>query len=686
MLVSELPLEILTNIAAFSPKETKLQCTMVCKSWQMAFQDSLLDTIKLTENNIPGMAVLSKMTNLARFFRKNGHRVRTLIIHMDSFLSVNQLETLQEYFNGIKSLCIQHKTLHWHEPASRFGWKGWRSLTHLEIEISKLNHGRRMDKTFEILSCLPNLTSLYMIDNERSPQYKFTWRTMDFLHGCLPRLETLQAKIPLVNIPVHQINQIGNVLPAETMTSVHLSLTNSSLGWAYYSNLKYPNLHTLGLLTKSQVGETGEEKMLTFGLSQEDDAVDSDYENDSENDNDSDTFYWNDYEDEDTSDDTEDEEIPEETPEDTLEEATKIFSVLPRFFPCLKKLYMNKNLMSERENDLFWKLIRQFGVPIKYLNHISCSPLMDISSAEKTIVDCVQGFSPTIETLYYKVYTNPMKSRLNISTPPMLVYHYFCLTDLNIQLCTEDMALDIILDHCPALRILIMCVDQLTLCESATYNSVPHGLERLELCGVKARTSVFNYLSVRCKYLTNMALKNARIFGPICQETGNLCLDMPYTRFDTLILGNVRFYSESDLGLEEYRYKDRMLHLITVKQVESARTKTNSPNTLLRVQSTPKIDQLWFLYFKDKARPGECFVLQTLNRSQARLIQDYFRMFKLINQHPCDNKGKKHSKDEPEEDCYWADHPPQGYATVRCGYIAKYCGKSIFDSEFITCN
>ncbi|KAL0088433.1 hypothetical protein F4703DRAFT_1846110, partial [Phycomyces blakesleeanus] len=677
MLVSELPFEILANIAAFSSQETKLQCTVICKAWQIPFQDSLWDTVKITDNKDDGNSVLDRITDLSKLYKKNGHRVRSLILYMDSYICGSQLQTAQEYFQRIKHLSIQQKTLHWRVSGNFTNWRAWRSLTHLEIEISKLNHGRKMDKTFEILSFLPQLTSLHIIDSGQTSQYRFTWRTMDFLHGCLPRLQTLQTKIPLIDIPIHQIKQMTNIVPAETITKVNLSLKYSSFGWVYYSNLKYPNIHTLGLLTRRQMDDYEEDSMSNSRLSNDEDMSDDD----------NDMIYSDDDGDQDTSeDDIEDENISDDEISDyTLEDVTKMFSTLPYFFPSLKKLEMNKNLMSKGEHDLFWKLIRKFGVSLKYLNHKCCSILMDMHNPETTVIDYVEAFSLNIETLYYQVDPNPMMQQPNMTAHPMLIHYYLYLTELNIRLYTEDMALDVLLNHCYSLKRLFLSVNELTICEDAAYRLDPHNLERLELYGVKARTSLFNYLSVRCENLTHMVFCNVRIFGPISQETGNICLDMRYTRFKVLRLGNVRFYSERDLGLAEYEYKDRMIHLITIEQIESMHNKTSPSNSLLQVPKAPTIEQLWFLYFKDKKRREGCFIAQKLNRSQARLIQDYFRMFERINKRPCDHKGNKYSKDEPEENCYWADHPPRGYVTLRCGYVANYSGKSIFESKFVTC-
>ncbi|KAL0077641.1 hypothetical protein F4703DRAFT_1880258 [Phycomyces blakesleeanus] len=267
MLASQLPFEITIHISNYLSTKDRIECSRVCQAWAIAFQESLWDSIvisdKTTLNNIchPGSAIYQT-------YRTNGCYVKSLDLGLRLFATDKQLHTLQNHFKNLQYLRTQCSSL----SATDFGtnapnWSMWGTLTKLEMNLGFIKTPHIKAKLLDILACLPRLEQLHIAQDYTSKTVQFTLRDFETLHASLPLLEHLTLDMESQLITTSDLKLVQkNITPATKLKSLVFTVNRSGHRWLYYFAIKYPNIDGLATISfdASEGIETTKAELMTL--------------------------------------------------------------------------------------------------------------------------------------------------------------------------------------------------------------------------------------------------------------------------------------------------------------------------------------------------------------------------------------------------------------------------------------
>ncbi|KAI9019545.1 hypothetical protein CLU79DRAFT_757746 [Phycomyces nitens] len=238
MLASDLPFEILSNIAGFLNVRNQRVCVLVCRSWQSPFEELLWKRFFIKKQ------VRLDQVCSTPVYHKYSSYIQAL--YLCDFVKVGDkdLQKLQQSFPLVQRLEMGHHTLN----ACSFGksdWKLWANLTLLTIDSSGLGFNGAKDKVLEIISCLPLLKELCINHSSRQKTIQFTMEDYESIHAFLPHLENISI-YPLAKELTHKEQEkLEMIVAVKRIRSATLYLGNRDLLWLYYYACKYPNLEEI---------------------------------------------------------------------------------------------------------------------------------------------------------------------------------------------------------------------------------------------------------------------------------------------------------------------------------------------------------------------------------------------------------------------------------------------------------
>ncbi|KAL0076518.1 hypothetical protein F4703DRAFT_1797975 [Phycomyces blakesleeanus] len=419
-------------------------------------------------------------SNLENEYLSNAHRVYELAFIDQSLVDVEYRSKLLQIYSGIKRLKYfePHRR---HHVVEIIDWSSWTFLSHLEIHFQYPSYILLKD-VFKNLSGLPCLLHLTLVHRYSPADFDIkntvSWLDIESLHLNVPRLEGLNIDFTHIKIPNNDMNKIRYILPACTVTKAIFDNDTVDASWVFYFALKYPNLHHLEFKNNGTVYKSCEAYNEKY------------YEKDS-----------------------------------------RLLSTLHQFFPCLTNISLDPLNRNPWPFSIFYDTLRHFDVKVKRakVRVIYCD-----QTWTRSLHSCIGFSSESLRILWADLGSYLYKSLITSLLP-----FYPCLVELHFTF-SGSIEIDIILDKFPSLRWLDINLSLTHLSEQPNY--APHHLQRLELHHLHASKSIFKYVSSRCKQLLFMKLEHVGFKMSEVTKNREICIEMPYTQLETLIIWGVKTY------------------------------------------------------------------------------------------------------------------------------------------------
>ncbi|KAI9014491.1 hypothetical protein CLU79DRAFT_766966 [Phycomyces nitens] len=483
MLPSLLPLELICHIATFLSPKDKLSCVLVSRSWRNVFQDSLWQTMEISQQKTLN-SICSMSQSAQSVYKRHGQLVRKLCLQGDTVATAKNISTLQDCFGNLRSLYIQRDCLSDACFGDNINWSPWKSLTELDLELDDLAIETPEKSVLSILSHLPRLVRLNLGQFWQGRTISFSMEDIETLHDHLPYLSYLSLKVDLADFSAQDLLESTAVVPAKRLRELTIHSRVTDRRWFYYFARKYSRLTTF--------------KWMTRGAKKIED--------------------------------------------DHHSEAAAMLSVLPCAFPYLKTVDITACGDPRRSYLIFRDLFCALRVPIKELTYNVVSPFDEHELFEKIVQLCTNSYTETLERLTIgnsMTRQRPFSVLKSFHRLPRLVHLDFSSPNSHVDL-------DGILDRCQSLKTMCVGQGSLST-KPSSLSPTPHGLRLIEFNKMKIKSSALSYLSSRCRRLNYMYLRNSSIYGQISEKSRNLAIDMSFTRFELLRIQAIKVYSNSDL-------------------------------------------------------------------------------------------------------------------------------------------
>ncbi|KAL0084503.1 hypothetical protein F4703DRAFT_1854570 [Phycomyces blakesleeanus] len=616
MLASQLPLDIILQIADLLLTKDKCSCSLTCKQWRDPFQKLLVKNIHV--DSIKHLKTICNTNATSKTkSRSCGHLVHGLRIGGCFILPNVKQDVFFRSLPNLKHLNLGNMRFQDINTKMTQSNNTWMSLESLKIKINNNEGLQGAPDLIKFLKTSRVLEKLEIFTKDREVIITFTENDFENLHQNLQHLSSIKACISLNFCASASQNTIPEITPALALTTLYLRLDEWDPLFLYYFGFKYPNLHSL---------------RLDFSISNYM-CVDS----------------------------------------GTLQRITPLFDSNPKALKYLETFELITRDASESAHMDIWQFFTSTKVPIKNFKYKTVYGDSASRDYKVLIERILRAFPKTLETLSIlgRASCGSRSTKmLEISLCPLLV-------DLEINECSVCVDLNNLLDSCIALRQLKLHSDKLSI-TSGTDNREPkqyqgrqqHGLHVLELHGVGTSTSVFNCLSFRCRDLEYMKLCYVSIDGTISEETGRLLVDMPYTFFKMLLLCDVSYCSSDGHGNDKTIITIFLLsRLNNPLQSNEERRKDERELESTTVEYHNQHDIAWFHTFTDGVYDwdNDTGIVQ-LCKQQVSTAVNFFQGFRS-------NRVPRASIFDSwggyiEEG--WDADLRNGYAEFRCGNVEKY--------------
>ncbi|KAI9013789.1 hypothetical protein CLU79DRAFT_768746 [Phycomyces nitens] len=389
MLASELPYEILASIGRYLPTKECNEYTTVCKSWTLPFQEALWGSLSI--NSLSKVEyICNSSSQQQNIFKTHGHLVYELKLKCYFSITHHQLSVLQHNFQNLRHLQMQCKMLQTVKLEDMAYWNLWGSIETLSVQQPKPFIANGLDGLVKILSFFPRLRQLSISEYTSFRKMTYTWKDIETISLCFPRLDKLEMNIQFDAIPDEEVTHVKNVIPTNSITTLCADTRYTNPQWLYYFALKVPNITSMELNVE--------------------------YHNNGR-------------------------------PEDWAKASTMLSTLRP--FGHLREIILKKCVFREGSPALILlKMFHSLRVPLKaiYCN-MDCG--MGGARGTRNMIDiCAKSFSESLESL-----TIERDIRLNFQcTTPITLSIYPRLTKLSLLKFDVCIALDVILDQCISLE------------------------------------------------------------------------------------------------------------------------------------------------------------------------------------------------------------------------------------------
>ncbi|KAL0094533.1 hypothetical protein F4703DRAFT_1819341 [Phycomyces blakesleeanus] len=621
MLASELPYEILACIGRYLPTKGVNDYTTVCKAWTLPFQEALWGTLSISSLTKVEY-ICNSSSQRQNIFQTHGHLVYELKLKCYFSISHQQLSVLQHHFQNLRHLHMQCKMLQTMRLEDTAYWNLWGSIETLSVQQPKPFITNGLDGLIHILSFFPRLKQLSISEYTSFRKMTYTWKDIETISVCFPRLDKLEMNIQFDAIPTDEVTHVKNIIPTSNITTLCADTRYTNPQWLYYFAIKAPNINFMELNVE---------------------------------------YHHN------------------GRPED-WSRAGSMLSTIRSPFAHLKEISLKKCVFREGSPAvILLKLFHGLKVPLKaiYCN-MDCG--MGGARGTRNIIDsCAGSFSESLETLIIE-----RDIRLNFQcTTPITLSIYPRLTKLSLLKFDVCLALDVILDQCISLEDLSLDLPCVFANQSGS-DTPSHGLITLSLSNSKVNSDLFSYLSSRCRNLSSMTLENVKIFGKARKDTGSLYCEMPYTNLEIFHMHGVQYYSLDDTqgshGSLQYRkhtnnFDEKKAVLINLMVIEQTCDASLNSDCVPRGLSK----QTWFhTYLNSSTEPKA--MIRALGKTEESYAKRYLESFPHTRQLFLSRSTIKRGYYGWEPRRLWRKDLLRGYTTWRCGYVGRLDAKA-FDEK-----
>ncbi|KAI9014460.1 hypothetical protein CLU79DRAFT_766888, partial [Phycomyces nitens] len=531
---------------------------------------------------------------------KYGHLVRELMLSHTSATDL-QLRFLQNLLPNVHKISFEEKAF------KKGFWLdlettdwAWKYLREFGI-VWSVHESRNIIDTFcPILFNLPGLKKLHLNQDRLDTQLFFSLDDLECLQSKLPNLEHISTQMELPELSQETSNRLQNMATFSCLSVLECNIKSSICEWLYYFAHKYPKIRVL--------------KTLHF--------VDI-----------CDVYYRN-------------------TLISFLELQTSF-----RYLQDIHVVFEPSTLHS------YIDIWRQLKVSAKNIKHISfrvCHSTGAREDLENEMKEIFNTFSSTQESLVIDGYGNHRIKSQFIS----LLDHHPHLVKIYLSAFNTTIALDELLNKCPALKVLTVQHSRLRLGQTNSRYLIHHGLHTVMASYLLTDTKTLEYLSLQCRKLKHMRLKGVRIEGLISKESGSLSIDMTSTNFEMLCLEQVNFTRPlqiHNIGFISLSAQSQSLFLNTNKDRDAKNIASNQRQSR---------EWAWFYVKQRQENPFLGYGVRRLSKAESRKARKYFSNYQKrkgadtkvkINQGNLDSLGKKD----------WERSLHNGFGLFKCGSIKE---------------
>ncbi|KAL0094348.1 hypothetical protein F4703DRAFT_1921888 [Phycomyces blakesleeanus] len=627
--MSTLPFEILLEIAGVLTTQDKLNCTTVCKAWTSPFQESMWDSITISDKQTLNTICRVSTTNPS-CYQKFGSLVTSLTLGTRLNINDKQLHTIQSLFNNIKHLKIPTVSQSLDISETNADWSLWSSLVDLEIYKQRMESDDDMEEMLYALSLLPHLRKLHITEDYGSGNIPYRWQALEVIHTYLPQLEYLQMDVAFESIYPEDIEEIDTISPANNLTTANFFYESIDIPWLYYFASKYPNLHTF----KCNIAANPDTTYADYGT-------------------------------------------------DRL-----LLSKLSNIFPRLETISIKECENNEYPHGVLCKLLYEHGLKLKNIEYTAESKSNSQYVSQQTPEDVVYKFIDanvsTLETLTLKCYDYSSQWM-----PLVDLTFWTNLVELNLYSSWGSIWLDRILDRCPALKTLRLSSENIVVSQRTSDTISLHGLESVKFEHASLSSESLNYISLRCRQLKNLSLRSIKVRGSISQETGNLTIDISNVSLKTLDFTDVTFYQSSGANCTY----DTAINFIVLDKPSITPELEGSLDAGVEISGiyhpVPNSKPIWIHQFQSYPKHGYARTyldtyLRTLTNEQATYAKRYFDSFQNnIAKYRKPESGMSYHERGAMGDS-WTRDLHRGYVSVRCSSIERYLLKGFkWDIDYI---
>ncbi|KAI9008977.1 hypothetical protein CLU79DRAFT_775473, partial [Phycomyces nitens] len=613
MLASSIPFEVLTVIASFLTHKQRIACTTVCKAWSKAFQHSLWYTVEIVDEQKLG-SILDPPIIQEDSYKKNGNRVRDLILKKNLGLTNDQLSRLQGYFQKLLSFKTTYNTLHSDIWNTTSNWCHWNLLTNLDMMTDCFDKTDPEEKLLEVISFLPNLRQMKFSEEcYTHSHYYYTWETLESIHHALPKLQDLSLDLRFSGIPINSIKSFTDIVPANGLTAFHFKCKNMDIGWHYYFSIKYPNVSTFSAI--------------------------SSYGNEA------------------------DETLPDAETMMMLESRMFRFPLLSKVdiynYVCLADHY---KILCTVYKDMF-KSVTDMTYRLNVLQGL-------LESTNTIEIDLIDTFPDSLKRLYMDVSSYDYVESYTL--PTFKTFQH--LEYLKLRIPHSTIELDMLLNSCPCITHLIVEAKFINLSSTDASTKDWHKLKTLEVRRSAASSQIFKYLSYRCRSLVAMHLSQVDIIGPPSELSRQMYLDMSFTHFHTLFMNIIRFFVVDDTGAYD---EEKPINIVTldrythIPQFYDPKLR-EIPSWAEHAPYASFCMMWWHYYYDTSSNLGRRRIRRLLDKDGYHVSKFYSKHYVKVEQvvpvrtvrkrHP---GGLLHAR-------FWRGDLPNGFVKIQVGYLDTY--------------
>ncbi|KAL0084500.1 hypothetical protein F4703DRAFT_1916570 [Phycomyces blakesleeanus] len=252
MIVSELPSEVLSQIADHLPTEDRLSGSITCKSWRYPFQDALWRNIYIdSEKSLEYIYnTIKPSKNISTSY---GLLVHSLRIGGYYEMPDEQQNEFFRYLPNLKHLDLGHMTCKHINTEMTIANQTWIYLESLIINFIGRPGGPTTENLISLLKTCCSLRKLEISAEKRFCPVSFSLKSFDSLHQALPQLIYFKAFISHAHDLQPILDTIPDTIQSLTMAILDISFYQWSAKWLYYFSYKYPNLRSLRLDTSKVI-------------------------------------------------------------------------------------------------------------------------------------------------------------------------------------------------------------------------------------------------------------------------------------------------------------------------------------------------------------------------------------------------------------------------------------------------
>ncbi|KAL0084349.1 hypothetical protein J3Q64DRAFT_1699718 [Phycomyces blakesleeanus] len=457
MLVSELPFELLLQISSQLLPKDKLNCVLVCKGWEVPFQDSLWKDMEVRSSE--SLKRVCKVAKRSASGLSYGLAVQNLRLNGEySLYDVFKNNLFKIFLNlrhlDIAALGLNDKTL---RMLNEHGL--WKSLVSLKVTLDASSSEELAQFLLRLLRNTPSLEELDISPYSESRHLSLTLDDFRILHTHLPHLKSIASKLSFKTISQDEVVSVPSTTPAPLVKSLELNSVDwenlwSYHTWMYYFSYKYPNL-----------------QYLTWKIGHE---------------------------------------ISTPLAQDYQEMNEEFLQLTPKVFSHLETVDFSAMYTSALSHAVFWDIVCLSRAPIKNIKYKIVNRIWEPMGLVEKIRQSAQSCKETLGTLFFDGHIDfEVRQVASLELP-------YCprLVELEMNNCSVSIILDNLLNSCPMLRKLSISGGELGVSTDANAQISRHGLRLLKINEMVISITAFNYVSLRCRQLEYLYLTQSQVSGP----------------------------------------------------------------------------------------------------------------------------------------------------------------------------